>query len=61
MALMATTSLAVEGRGEEAIDEHDRIVSAIEAGDGVEADAALSAHISKAFVTRLKIDAETER
>jgi DNA-binding GntR family transcriptional regulator len=61
MALMATTSLAVEGRGIEAIEEHDRIVAAIEAGDGSAADAALSAHISKAFVTRLKVDAEVER
>jgi DNA-binding GntR family transcriptional regulator len=60
MALMATTSLAVEGRGEEAIEEHDRIICAMEAGDGAGADAALSAHISKAFVTRLKIDADTE-
>lgn len=61
MALLATTSLAVEGRGAEAIDEHDEIVSAIEAGDGNAAHTALSNHISKAFVTRLKIDAETER
>lgn len=61
MALLATTSLAVEGRGAEAIDEHNQIVSAIEAGDGNAAHAALSNHISKAFVTRLKIDAETER
>lgn len=61
MALLATTSLAAEGRGVEAIDEHDQIVSAIEAGDGVAAHAALSNHISKAFVTRLKIDAESDR
>jgi DNA-binding GntR family transcriptional regulator len=61
MALLATTSLAAEGRGIEAIDEHDQIVSAIEAGDGSAAHKALSNHISKAFVTRLKIDAETER
>jgi DNA-binding GntR family transcriptional regulator len=61
MALLATTSLAVEGRGAEAIDEHDQIVSAIEASNGDAAHSALSNHISKAFVTRLKIDAETER
>jgi DNA-binding GntR family transcriptional regulator len=61
MALLATTSLAAEGRGEEAIDEHDQIVTAIEAGDGNAAHQALSNHISKAFVTRLKIDAETDR
>jgi DNA-binding GntR family transcriptional regulator len=59
MALMATTTLAVEGRGEAALAEHDRIVAAIEAGDGDEACAALRAHISQAYVTRLKIDAES--
>jgi DNA-binding FadR family transcriptional regulator len=61
MALLATTSLAAEGRGEEAIAEHDKIVKAIEAGDGAAAHDALSTHISKAFMTRLKIDAEAER
>ncbi|SDW26079.1 transcriptional regulator, GntR family [Celeribacter indicus] len=61
MALLATTSLAAEGRGEEAIKEHDMIVSAIEAGDGEAAHKALSNHISKAFVTRLKVDAAKDR
>ena len=56
MALMATTSLAAVGRDEVAIAEHDAIVSAIEAGDSAGAHAALKAHISKAFVTRLKLD-----
>lgn len=58
MALMATTSLAVIGRGEIAQQEHDCIVSAIEARDGDAADAALRAHISVAFATRLKQEAE---
>jgi DNA-binding GntR family transcriptional regulator len=57
MALMATTSLAVVGRGAIAQEEHDRIVSAIEARDGDAADAALRAHISVAFTTRLKQEA----
>jgi len=57
MALMATTSLAVSGRGEIAQQEHDRIVAAIEARDGNAADAALRSHISVAFATRLKQDA----
>jgi DNA-binding GntR family transcriptional regulator len=56
MALMATTSLAAEGRDEVAIAEHDAIVRAIEAGDCAGAHAALKAHISKAFVTRLKLE-----
>ncbi|MGC1506620.1 MAG: GntR family transcriptional regulator [Sulfitobacter sp.] len=54
MALMATTSLAAEGRGEIAQAEHARIVSMIEARDEEGASEALRAHISVAFVTRLK-------
>ncbi|KIN71776.1 GntR family transcriptional regulator [Sulfitobacter guttiformis] len=57
MALMATTSLAVVGRGKIAQEEHDCIVSAIEARNGDAADAALRAHISVAFATRLKQEA----
>ena len=57
MALMETTSLAVEGRGETALSEHDAIVSAIEARDEAAAQSALKDHISKAFMTRLKLDA----
>jgi DNA-binding GntR family transcriptional regulator len=56
MALMATTSLAAVGRDEDAIREHDDIVTAIEKGDTAAAGDALRAHISKAFVTRLKLD-----
>lgn len=56
MALMATTSLAAAGRPEDALKEHDSIVSAIEARDSETAGNALKAHISKAFVTRLKLD-----
>ncbi|PKP70632.1 MAG: GntR family transcriptional regulator [Alphaproteobacteria bacterium HGW-Alphaproteobacteria-4] len=57
MALLATTSLAAEGRGETALAEHQAIVDAIAAGDGEAAQLALRAHISKAFETRLKLDA----
>jgi DNA-binding GntR family transcriptional regulator len=57
MALMATTSLAAQGRGEIAQSEHDAIVSAIEARDEDAADEALREHISVAFMTRLKQDA----
>jgi len=56
MALMATTSLAAVGRDEVALAEHDQIVSGIEARDPDAAGAALKTHISKAFVTRLKLD-----
>ncbi len=58
MALMATTSLAAEGRGEVALDEHQRIVDAIAAGDGDSAYDALKEHISVAVETRLRADAE---
>ncbi|MCB2125381.1 MAG: GntR family transcriptional regulator, partial [Rhodobacteraceae bacterium] len=59
MALLASTSLAAEGRGEAALAEHADLVRAIAAGDGEAAQAALRAHISKAFETRLKLDAGT--
>jgi DNA-binding GntR family transcriptional regulator len=58
MALVAGTSLAVQGRGQKAIEEHDAIVSAIEARDGEAADVAIRAHISRAFETRLMREAE---
>lgn len=57
MALMATTSLAAEGRSEVALGEHDQIVTAIEAHDGEAAYQALRTHISRAFETRLRVDA----
>lgn len=58
MALMATTSLAADGRGEIAQSEHDGIVKAIENRDELKAEAALMEHISVAFMTRLKQDAD---
>lgn len=57
MALMATTSLAAQGRGEIAQSEHSGIVTAIETRDEDAADKALKDHISVAFTTRLKQDA----
>ena len=57
MALMATTSLAAEGRGEIAQSEHAGIVAAIEARDEDRAARALKEHISVAFMTRLQQDA----
>ena len=57
MALMTTTSFAAEGRDGAALAEHDQIVAAIEAHDADAAYAALKAHISHAFETRLRVDA----
>lgn len=58
MALMATTSIAAEGRGEDTLIEHDAIVSAIEARDEAAAYKALRDHISQAFVTRLRQESQ---
>ncbi|SNT68742.1 GntR family transcriptional regulator [Paracoccus seriniphilus] len=60
MALMAKTSLAAEGRSEMALSEHKNIVDAIAAGDGDAADAALRQHISMAWETRLKLEANND-
>ncbi len=58
MALMATTSLAAQGRGEIALAEHHAIVEAIAIRDEDAAYSALRDHISVAFVTRLKLDSQ---
>ena len=60
MALLATTSLAVDGRGQVALDEHLAIVDAIEARDAAAASKALRDHLSVAYETRLMIDAARE-
>lgn len=60
MALMATTSLAADGRGEIALAEHQAIVDAIGNRDEDAAYRALKDHISVAFVTRLKLDAASQ-
>jgi DNA-binding GntR family transcriptional regulator len=57
MVLLSTTSLAAEGRGLQALAEHEEIVRAIEARQGEAAEAAIRAHISHAFETRLMADA----
>lgn len=57
MALLATTSLAADGRGVQALEEHRAIVAAIRGGDGDQAADALKRHLSFAFETRLKLDA----
>lgn len=57
MALMTNTSFAAEGRDGPALEEHDKIVAAIAARDGDAAYGALKAHISKAYETRLRVEA----
>lgn len=58
MALLASTSIAVAGRPTDTLEEHERIVRAIEGGDGDGADKALRDHISQAYIIRLRLDAE---
>ena len=57
MALLTSSALAVEGRSEKTLDEHEAIVDAISKHDGASANEALKNHLSVAFETRLKIDA----
>ena len=58
MALFASTSLAAEGRDAAALQEHQEIVAAIIAQDGDAACKALRRHISNAYETRLKFNAQ---
>lgn len=57
MALMTNTSFAAEGRDAAGLAEHEAIVAAIEARDGEAAYQALRSHISRAYETRLRVDA----
>ncbi len=57
MALLSSTSLAADGRGDAALDEHQAIVNAVDARDGAAATLALKKHLSHAYETRLKIGA----
>jgi len=58
MALMATTSLAAEGRSPVALEEHAAIVQAIAERDGERAAQKLKDHLSTAFEVRLKEEAD---
>lgn len=58
MALLAVTSLAADGRGETALQEHQEIVDAIANGDGALAAARLREHLSHALEARIALNAE---
>jgi len=60
MALLANTSLAVEGRGADALAEHQALLDALKARDADAASDAIKAHLSQAFMTRLRHDAAAE-
>lgn len=58
MALLVKTTLAEEGRGQQAQREHEEIVAGIETRDGDRACQAIRDHISRAYQTRLTLDTE---
>ena len=53
LVLLSTSTLGHPGRGAEAVEEHDRIVAAIEARDEAAAQRAAEDHISNAYRMRL--------
>jgi DNA-binding GntR family transcriptional regulator len=57
MALLTLAGLADPGRGDATVTEHEAIIHAIETRDEDGADAAARLHISKAYATRLRLDA----
>ncbi|KFI33563.1 GntR family transcriptional regulator [Haematobacter missouriensis] len=58
MALLASTSLAAEGRADATLQEHQAIIAAITQRDGDTAAEAVKTHISRAYEMRLKLDAQ---
>jgi len=61
MALLPSTTYALEGRHALAQDEHRRIVDAIQTRDPARAETAARDHISEAEKARLKVILELER
>lgn len=60
LVLLSSSTLARPGRGQSSIDEHDRIVEAIEKRDERAAQEAAETHISNAYRMRLVLDSEIE-
>ena len=60
MALLGDTTLALPGRSETALEEHQAIIAAIEGHDPVAAEAAARAHINAAYRARLRLSYEAE-
>lgn len=54
LALLSGTTLAIPGRGRQSVDEHDRIVAALEARDEAGAETAARTHIVNAYMARLR-------
>jgi DNA-binding GntR family transcriptional regulator len=60
MALLGQTTLALNGRAEVAIHEHEAVISAIERHDPQAAEAAARAHIRAAYRSRLRLMFDAE-
>ncbi|MEM7240895.1 MAG: GntR family transcriptional regulator [Pseudomonadota bacterium] len=61
MALLVSSSLAVEGRANEALDEHQAIVDMLAARNSDGAREAIKTHLSRAFEMRLRLQAGEDR
>lgn len=59
MALLGNTTLAIPGRSRTALQEHQRIVDALERRDAAAAEEETVAHIKEAYRARLRILNET--
>ncbi len=57
LALLAGTTLTIQGRGATSVDEHQAIVNAIVARDGDAAEEAARTHILNAYKARLRLEA----
>ncbi len=60
LALLRQTTFSFPGRGPQALDEHTKMVDAIEARDGAAAEKAARRHIEEASVIRLQLISEEE-
>ena len=55
MLILGPTSMAAEGRAEEAVAEHATVLEALEARDGATAEIRMRAHMERAQLARLKM------
>jgi DNA-binding GntR family transcriptional regulator len=55
MALLGNTTLALTGRSDTALDEHEELIAALERRDAAAAEAAARAHIRAAYRARLSM------
>ncbi|MDG4717902.1 MULTISPECIES: GntR family transcriptional regulator [Thalassospira] len=61
LVLLAGTTLAIQNRGAQSLDEHQEIVDAIARRDPDAAEKAARAHINNAYRARIRLQAELEQ